>query len=611
MKKISITLIICLFIAFTGCIILSKKTVQVVKVYTPSQVALDLNKNGKVEVNEKFTVDGIETFTSTASDYQKKYAEDMGLDEETALATGYFAEKYAQSLIEDKKVSYKKLDNDHIVITFNGKNYNKIIKNSPFALSNGAPLHPKAFEKQIQLARKAKLRIYNNKSNKYHYLSCKYGQLAHDSVILPESQIPKDAQFCKFCKNLKNQKNFKNKIDEKIEKEQELLRKIKPKKFSTSTDHIRLFLSDLTTVLMPNNKCTTDYCMAIVHQINNSQKSIDMALYGYTDIPEITTAIQSAIKRGVNVRLVHDVSGDGTNFYPDTFKFAKILTESRADYGDYAYQNSIMHNKFMILDENTVITGSANLSFTDISGFNTNDILIIKSPEIANIYTEEFEQMYNNKFHGKKEKIKNKENILLGDSIVSIYFSPQDDIIDTVIIPMINNAHRYIYIPMFAITHKTVTQALINAHARGVDVKVILDATNANNKYSTHEKLRKAGIAVKTENYAGKLHSKSLIIDDKYIITGSMNLSKSGNSKNDENVLLIENPSLAKYYKSFFLYLWKKIPDIWLTKNASSESHDSIGSCFDGTDNDFDGKTDSEDSGCMTPMKKNAKKSKH
>ncbi|MBR1680817.1 DUF1669 domain-containing protein [bacterium] len=602
MKKFSVILIICLFIAFTCVIFFTKNTVQVIKVYSPADIALDLNKNGKVEANEKFVVNDVETFTSKVSDYQKSYAESLDIDEETALAIGYFAEKYDQSLLEDKKVTYKTLENNHIIVNFNGKNYNKIIKNSPFALSDGKPVNPKAFEKQIQLAKSSKLRIYNNKSNKYHRLNCKYGQLAHDSVILPKNQIPKNAQSCKICENVIKQDKKKN-YDEKIEKEIEQLRKVQPQKFAASNEYIKLYLTDLTTVFMPHNKCTTDYCIELVHSINNAQNSIDMDLYGYTDIPEITTSIQSAIRRGVNVRLVHDVNSDGTNFYPDTFKFAQTLSESKADYGDSQYQSAIMHNKFIVIDKKFVITGSANISTTDISGFNTNDIIFINSPEIANIYEEEFEQMYNNKFHRKKSKIKNKENLLLGDSIVSVYFSPQDDTINSAIIPLINSAKQYIYVPMFVITHRKVSQALADAYARGVDVRLILDATNANNKYTTHEALRKAGVLVKTENYAGKMHSKSLIIDDKYIITGSMNLSKSGNSKNDENVLIIENPALAKYYKSFFLYLWQKIPNIWLTKNAASESYDSIGSCYDGIDNDFDGNIDSEDSGCFTPVK--------
>ena len=598
MKRISIILIVCLFVIFTYCIIANKDSIQVIKVYTPEQIALDLNKNGKVEANEKFIVDGIETFTSKTSDYQRNIAEKIGIDEETALSIGYFAEKYAQSLLEEKKINYKKLDNSHISVTLNGKNYNKMFQNSPFALKDGKPANPKAFEKQIQLAKSSELRIFNNKSNKYHRLNCKYGQLAHDSIIIPKNQIPKNAQGCKFCENvIKN--SVPKKHNEKLAKEIDALKNIKPKKFTISDEYMKIYLTDLTTVFTPHNKCTTDYCIEILKQINNAQKSIDMALYGYSDIPDITTALQSAIKRGVRIRLVYDINANGTNFYPDTLKLAKTLVESKTDVGDLQYQNAIMHNKFVIIDKKIVITGSANYSSTDISGFNTNDILFISSPEVAEIYEQEFRQMFYNKFHRKKTTIENKENILLGNSIISIYFSPQDDTINSVLIPLVDNAKQYIYIPMFAITHKKFAQALINAHARGVDVKIILDATNAPQKHSAHENLRKAGIPVKVENYAGKMHTKNIIIDDKYLISGSMNLSKNGNSKNDENTLVIENPNFVKFYKKVFLYIWSRIPDIWLTKNPASESHDSIGSCFDGMDNDFDEKIDSEDTGCI------------
>ena len=46
--------------------------------------------------------------------------------------------------------------------------------------------------------------------------------------------------------------------------------------------------------------------------------------------------------------------------------------------------------------------------------------------------------------------------------------------------------------------------------------------------------MRNAKIPVKVENYAGKVHSKSIIIDDKYIVAGSMNFSNSGENRNDE-----------------------------------------------------------------------------
>ena len=148
------------------------------------------------------------------------------------------------------------------------------------------------------------------------------------------------------------------------------------------------------------------------------------------------------------------------------------------------------------------------------------------------------------------------------------------------------------------ITHTKLSEALVRAKARGVDVRVIIDANSTSTKHTKHGFLRDKGVLLKTEIFAGKMHSKSIIADDRYVIMGSMNFSNSGENKNDENMLIIDNPKLAKFYKEFFLYLWAKIPDRWLHSNARAEGKDSIGSCTDGIDNNFDGKTDSEDPAC-------------
>lgn len=103
---------------------------------------------------------------------------------------------------------------------------------------------------------------------------------------------------------------------------------------------------------------------------------------------------------------------------------------------------------------------------------------------------------------------------------------------------------------------------------------------------------------LKVENYAGKMHSKTLIIDDKYLVIGSMNFSYAGEVKNDENVLIIENTRLAKYYKGYFDYIWQKIPERYLKHGVRAEGKYSIGSCSDGIDNNYDGKIDKEDAGC-------------
>ena len=218
--------------------------------------------------------------------------------------------------------------------------------------------------------------------------------------------------------------------------------------------------------------------------------------------------------------------------------------------------------------------------------------------------------MYSGRFHQHKTPTPNNLNII-GASKIRVYFSPQDKIITNAIIPLLNDAKRYIYIPVFVITHKEFNQALINAKNRGVEIKIIVDATSAGSTYSSVKNLRANKIPVKAENRAGKMHMKSIIIDDKYVITGSMNFTKSGESYNDENVLVIENPAMAKAFKSKFLYFWQTIPDKWLYKNPGAESFNSINSCFDGIDNDFDGKIDMLDDSCNYKVRKTKLNSKN
>ena len=262
-----------------------------------------------------------------------------------------------------------------------------------------------------------------------------------------------------------------------------------------------------------------------------------------------------------------------------------------------------MHNKFAIFDNQKVYTGSMNFSTTGLSGFNHNSVVVINSKKLANIYTKEFSQMFEGKFHTLKQKSEQNLNITDGNTTISIYFSPQDKGVVNGVVPIVKNAKKYIYIPTFILTHNELFQELLNAKKRGVDVKIIIDATSVGVTHSKIKLLRTSGIAVKTENYAGKMHAKSMIIDDEYVVVGSANFSSSGENKNDENMLIIKNRKFAKLYKDFFEYFWLKIPDKYLKYNAPAESKYSIGSCNDGLDNDFDGKIDFADEGCQKKTK--------
>ncbi len=579
-RIVSVLVILGIFAGFTGFEIYRKSDKAVLNIITPTVIQVDLNGNKIFDTGETICIADVETFTSDLSKNQAELSGKAGISAHEAIKIGYLTDNFADSVLSDKRVKLKftgekNQDCKFADIIINNLSYRERLINSGFALVNGKT--SENFKTQLEKAKKLKLAILNHKSNKFHTLECKYGLVAHDTIIIPERQIPKDAKPCKFCHISKENKQNQEK-------------QVPTYPLAISNGSIKMYLTDLTTKLKPDNKCSSLACREILTQINSSNTSIDIAAYGWDNIPEINNALLKAKSRGVKLRVVYDTSSKP--YYSELKSLVELADKSSTD-----TPKILMHNKFMIFDNSKVITGSMNFAKTGFSGFNTNCVFFINSIEIAKIFEEEFTQMLNGKFHNEKSHVTHKTAVL-GSSKVTPLFSPKDKIITTNIIPLINISKHYIYIPAFIVTHDDFANALINAKNRGVQVKLIVDATSPAASRSKVKYLRTAGIPVKVENYAGKVHSKSIIIDDKYIIAGSMNFSNSGENKNDENCLIIEDERLARYYRGFFEYLWAKIPDKYLKVNPRAEGKTSIGSCSDGIDNNYDGKIDLQDEAC-------------
>lgn len=547
MRKISFITIPILFILFSIFVTIFENSFEVLEVFNPNQIAVDFNKNKQID-NEEILNFNLNT---------QKYS-----SEEEQFLYDYFAKEYSTKLLKNKKVKYDKTQND---VFLQGQSYVKTFNNHKIFIKN-----PNNY------------RILNLKSNKYHKLSCKYGRKAHSYIIVLKSDLPKDASECKYCRT-PIQANAPTSIDNSMA--------------TLDTGDIKVAFTNLTKTLKPDNSCGTDICKLLKYNIDKSKSSIDMAIYGYNNVPKIKQSLINAQNRGVKIRMVYDLDTKNSNYYPDTLPLLSLIKNSNCDKDNSATKQYLMHNKFIIFDNKTVFTGSANISPSDLSNYNSNAFIIIKSEKVAQIYKTEFEQMYSGKFHTSKNKTK-PNKITIGATTLSVYFSPQDKTITNQIIPLIKKAHKNIYMPTFLITHKGLTEALIQAKKRNVKIKIIVDTGNANNKYSQHQALRNAGIEVKVENYAGKMHSKTIIIDENLVVLGSMNFSKSGEFKNDENSIILQNPQLAKFFIAQFEEIWSKIPDKYLKMNIGAESKASIGSCHDGVDNNFDGKIDGMDKGC-------------
>ena len=125
----------------------------------------------------------------------------------------------------------------------------------------------------------------------------------------------------------------------------------------------------------------------IIQQIDSAKSEIKVQAYSFTSAP-IAKALLGAHKRGVVVEIILDKSQRKQNYSSYTFfKNAGIPV-----FIDSAH--SIAHNKIIIIDQETVITGSFN--FTKAAETkNAENLLIIKSPELAKKYLDNWQSHRN------------------------------------------------------------------------------------------------------------------------------------------------------------------------------------------------------------------------
>lgn len=592
---------------------------KVIRIIDGDTFVIDFNKDGIEQQNEKVRANGINGFETRSGKSLEKQIEYFGISKEQTLKLGKLGKKFAEENLLNKYVEVKytaKTQMDSFgrqlvsIYYNNGKNYEiEILKTGlafVYSKSNIAADLTKYENRAKILANLGVTEsepryILNLKNGKYHKQGCEYGEKASEKKMIKASEVGDyKAAGCCFTQ--------KPVLDTKAP----------PQEIKYDEGHIKLIFTDPLRYERPQVGCVNEVCASLLSLINNSKKSINFAIYGLSGQPEILDALKKAQARGIIVRGITDMDVYGVNIYKDTERLIGILETVKTDYhedlrtrakqieknqargnGDFDIRSDIMHDKFFVVDNTYLWAGSTNVTENCMS-YNANNAVIIKSEKIADLYNREFAQMYDyDKFHKSKGKISDNENIILSDGTkVSVYFSPQDKPISTSIIPLINKAEKYIDVPIFYLTHKDIIASLLQAHTRGVEVRIIIDANSAANKFSKHHELRNNGVKVKTENWGGKMHMKSAIIDDKYVVIASMNWTVSAENANDENTLVIENEKLAKIFRQEFNRLWNSIPDKWLTTDPRAESLDSIGSCFDGIDNNHNGYTDLDDFGC-------------
>lgn len=148
------------------------------------------------------------------------------------------------------------------------------------------------------------------------------------------------------------------------------------------------------------------------------------------------------------------------------------------------------------------------------------------------------------------------ETVSLAGGEATVAFSPNGDA-TRVVVTAINGAKKQVLVQAYGFTSAPIIKALGEAKARGVDVRAILDRTNASKRYSGATYLSNHAIPVWIDDSVAIAHSKVMIIDGDDVITGSFNFTKAAQERNAENVLhLTHVPALATLYAKN--WMWRK-----------------------------------------------------
>ncbi len=227
-------------------------------------------------------------------------------------------------------------------------------------------------------------------------------------------------------------------------------------------------------------------------------------------------------------------------------KDAEVLVfEDNFDgFGTPVKSNGLMHNKFCVLGDDVVVTGSFNPTYNG-EHKNDNNVVVLKSKTLAENYLEEFEDL---KAGGQKKTKKTK--VILNGSLVENYFCPEDNC-QKHVLETLEAANKSIVFMTFSFTDKDIAGALVKKSLK-INVTGVMEKSRINQDYNVFYYLNDSGIRVFPDTNPAVMHHKVFIVDEKIVITGSFNPTKNANERNDENILVIHDKEVASLFLKEF-----------------------------------------------------------
>jgi phosphatidylserine/phosphatidylglycerophosphate/cardiolipin synthase-like enzyme len=296
----------------------------------------------------------------------------------------------------------------------------------------------------------------------------------------------------------------------------------------------------------------------LIEKINAAQSSIHIASFEF-DLTPVADALIAARQRGVDVRWVtDDEHGIESDEEPGHGQFAMLEQagiEVRSD-----TRSALMHNKFWIFDGQIVWTGSTNITESGIFKQDNNTV-VIKSPELAAIYEREFQEMWDGRFGPTSPSTLDQQIVTVDGSRIVVVFTSEDPALENAIVPLVQSATQSIRFLTFSFTDFPLADAMSERFKSGVDVAGVFEKFGSETEAAELRTLMCRSVPVKQDGNSGFLHHKVIVIDERIVVTGSMNYSTNAEENNDENVIIIDNAEIARLYLQEFDRVWNMASD--------------------------------------------------
>ena len=291
------------------------------------------------------------------------------------------------------------------------------------------------------------------------------------------------------------------------------------------------------------NIWSKDILYALIGAINQSQSDLAIAIY-MLDRNDVGEAILAASRRGVRVRMVTDEDSLGQSITLQKLQETGISMVSD-------HNSALMHHKFMVVDQKGVWSGSYN--WTSSCTFrNDNNAIYIESDQLAQDYLQEFDEMYYNKHFGEEKRNRTPyPYVTVSNAPIEVCFSPPGKCAEK-IAKAVSRAQKSIRFMAFAFTSDRITEALKERQRAGIDIAGVIETYQSDKPGGDFAAFQNHKMNVLLDGNPYNMHHKVFILDEQTVILGSFNFTRSADTANDENLLIIDDQEIASLYLDEF-----------------------------------------------------------